>query len=1478
MRKEKVAGNGLGCNSKFLSGFEFFSKETFMNFNEPPLFPHPIEWTLSFSGIFSEFRSLAVLLEKVGAVSHWAVVVESGEGLYVEEGIIKPMSSNSIRSLEWFNVSNYASLGVPLYVDSHIIHEALPLIHTLLSSKGSLPSFSPSIDGCTNITDDLPFLISSVDQNFNYVYVNKYYEIAFHKSREEIIGTTVEELVGQKQFETVKPLILKALAGEHVYEDITVQLTGHANDLHTRYATCSFTPKYVANEVVGVNICIRDQTPLKRITNGLKQFYEITTDMDSSLEEKTQAVLKLGCTILNLPVGIVSHVEGQNYQVMQGIGGPEPGMVFDLGECYCVHTLNRGEVTGFYHAGQSEIATHPCYQTFQLEAYLGVSLKVASSVWGTLNFSSPDARQQDFSEDEYELVKLFGQWLQSELAKDQEQKVAKAADVQQRLILESVHDGIVGVDQNCKITFVNPAAANLIQVDQAQLIGQPITYLLRDRSRKTPGLTHYENLITHAIKRGHKISSKGANFYTDKGDEFPVKFSCTPVEGGEHESLVSVLAFHDISEQKLAENALHQQMELFRSLFMDAPEAIVVTDSDRRIVMANPHTLELFKYRESDLIGQSPDFLYAKNDDFLTVAQAYTDRNTPELAEYQMRYRRADGAEFIAENVRSKIMDDDGNLKGYIIHARDISARLKIESEVNKAQNRLSIATESAGIGVWEMDIQRASLIWDQRMFELYGLARKDEVVDYNFWESLIHPEDLEYVRHESDRVIEAHQDLNIVFRIIREDGEIRYIKANARTATDQDGQPLYLFGTNIDVTERYETEAVLKEAREEAIRASQAKSNFLATMSHEIRTPLNGVLGMAEIMSSSSLNKQQHNYLSIIRSSGESLLELINEILDFSKIESGHFSLDEIDFDLEALVYDLSRLLVVKAESKGIELLVEFNLNENAFVHGDAYRIRQVLTNLVGNAIKFTERGQVIIRLDGSPSTKENEVIIDIQVLDSGIGISEEAIEQLFKAFVQADNSTTRKFGGTGLGLAITKQLVELMGGEIGVTSQVDVGSVFKVSLPLLLAENVEPPVSATKLDHFEKVLVVDDNATNLSILRNQLNQCSIEAEFEQCAVIALDKIVDAAKQSVPYDLLILDYLMPEMDGVKLAELLKDMISEDMRPHIMMISSAGTLSSEDLKGADIDVCLNKPASVRDLKAGFDTILTMPFAKSRIIDQSYSIATLSDENYNEIEMPSAKLLVVEDMKANLAVVKGMLAHYDLLIETAENGVEAVERWEEFSPDIILMDLHMPVMDGLEAIKLIREKEQQLSLAMKTPILALTADIHPDRMEQVYAAGGDGYITKPFKGSELIRAVASWLNVDSNVTTEKEKIEVEDVLNHVALDDTVLSGLEELLGDQVKEVVLAFVEDSEGIMKALNQAIAENSEQEQFYRPAHSLKSVSANIGAMRLSQLALTLEQQAKNEAIKDASSQVAGIARELDYVLEALRQSGRLV
>ncbi|MFD1383690.1 PAS domain S-box protein [Rhodanobacter aciditrophus] len=1437
-----------------------------------------ITWCGDFSLFTPDLAPLAKLSNAAG-VQNWAIISADQTGLLVQAGDLQPHCSDSaLQDLRWQLLPSLGWLGISKDSSEDTSQYFIQLLQSLI--QGSAKSDSLAMREVLTMADSLPFLVSCIDVSFNYEFVNQLYVDLYNRPRESFYGLNVRDIIGDGQFQQVKPLLDRAAAGQHIDEQVVILVPQENGASYERFVDCVFTPRVQEGQVTGIYVCVHDQTFIKRTTLALQKLHSITASENLTFSRKIQEILELGCELFHLPFGIVSHVQGDDYQVEfchSPNGEIEAGAHFHLGECYCVHTLERKDVTGFYHAGESEIATHPCYEQFKLEAYLGVSIHVGGEVWGTLNFSSPHARTKDFSEDEYELLKLFGQWVGAEYSREQDRQALLAAEEQHRLILASVHDGILGINEEDKITFANSAAVDMTGYQIEDLIGRPVCSLLRPQDR----LMNAEPcVVSSAMASGSPITKEGVDFYDQLGRSFPVDFSYRPIPKElEQTGLSAVMTFQDVTEQQAYQVALTQQMELFRSLFMDAPEAIVVTDENRSIVMANPHTLSLFGYSEDQLVGRSPEFLYADKESFKEIGLAYSNPGSSERSEYRMLYRRADGSHFMAENVRSKILDKKGELRGFIIHARDISARLAIEADIEKARNRLSIATLSAGIGVWEMDVNTRALVWDEQMVAIYGIdVPIGEPFGFEAWAELVHPDDLVKMEAAANRSVETGMNLDTDFRINLPSGEQRYIKANAQVAYDEFGAPSYFLGVNYDITERYRTEAILKRAREEAIQASQAKSNFLATMSHEIRTPLNGVLGMAEVLASTELTDRQRYQMDVIRNSGENLLELINEILDFSKIEAGHLSLELADFDLEKLVFDLARLLVVKAEAKGVDLLVQYNLQGISAVHGDAYRIRQILTNLVGNAIKFTQEGEIVISVDGIVDSSSHVLDLAISVSDTGIGIPFHAQGNLFQAFTQADNSTTRRFGGTGLGLAITKQLVDLMGGDIILESEVGVGTTFTIGLSLGLSDQPLPQAAPDQGYAFERVLVVDDNDTNLSILEDQLKRCHINAEFENNALAAIELVLSAASQKRPYELIILDYLMPDMDGLQMSRQIRQQLPVSQWPKVLMISSAGALHSSDLREAGVQVCINKPTSVQELILGLKAVNTMEAAQITVTPDERRI--LEEPPVISNELAGLTVLVVEDMKANLAVAQGMLGQLGVAVEVAENGQLGVEKWLELSPDIILMDLHMPVMDGLTAIKIIRDMES--GTGKRVPIFALTADIQPESMAQVEAAGGDGYISKPFKRKELLETISSKLfNEVSDHSVVEDDLSLTESggkMVQTSVDESVLAGLEEVLGDQVNEIVAAFVHDAKNVFQSFHEIVSKEGEQVDLYRPAHSLKSVSANIGAFHLSELAGQLEKDAQAAENFDAKARIEEIWKEYERVCEHLRRLGKMI
>ena len=537
------------------------------------------------------------------------------------------------------------------------------------------------------------------------------------------------------------------------------------------------------------------------------------------------------------------------------------------------------------------------------------------------------------------------------------------------------------------------------------------------------------------------------------------------------------------------------------------------------------------------------------------------------------------------------------------------------------------------------------------------------------------------------------------------------------------------------DLSETHRQMAELAEARDQAMAADLAKSQFLATMSHEIRTPMNGILGMLDLIRDGSLSQQQRGFLETAEKSSNMLLGIINDILDLSKIEAGKLDLQEIGFDLRSSVEEVTALVATNAVDKEIEVasFVEPNVPEQ--VSGDPYRIRQILLNLMSNAIKFTQRGEVVVHVSAQVSNGpdgDDGVIVRVQVRDTGIGIDAKVAKNLFQPFTQADASTTRRFGGTGLGLVIAKRLVTLMGGEIGVDSRPNQGSTFWFTVRLAKSEN---PIQQTRRDlRGVKMLIVDDNATNRLILENYLGNWGAETESVDGGANALRALLRALNADKPFALAILDMQMPEMDGIELAQRIKGNHAL-AGTRLMMLSSLG-YPGADARHAGIGVSLMKPVRQSMLH---DAVI-------KVMGMAQPIALIPATRRAEPQLRfRAKVLVAEDNAINQKVTSLMLDRYGIEVDVVMNGQLAVEATEnEQDYHLIFMDVHMPIMDGNEATRLIRAREAQAD-RKPLPIVAMTASAAAKDRLACMEAGMDGFISKPLQREQLEAALLRWLS-------------------------------------------------------------------------------------------------------------------------------------
>jgi two-component system sensor histidine kinase/response regulator len=967
--------------------------------------------------------------------------------------------------------------------------------------------------------------------------------------------------------------------------------------------------------------------------------------------------------------------------------------------------------------------------------------------------------------------------------------------------------------------------------------------------------------------------------------------------------------FWDVTARRRAEVSLMQERHLLRGMMDNVPDAIYFKDRNGRYLRINKALADHFRLAEASYADGKTDFdFYSK--DYATAAAAdekailQTGRG---FVNKELREVTADGVVRWLSTTKMPWHDKEGRIVGTVGITRDITDRKRAEAALRESAEQTRLIIDTANDAFVAMDSAGKIIDWNPRAEEVFGWKRK-EALGRLLAETII-----------PERYRQAHTDGLAKFLktgdgpVINRRLEIAAMRRDASefivefTITPIRRGASYVFNAFLhDITSRKEHEQQLQRAKEAAEAASGAKSLFLANMSHEIRTPMNAILGMTDLVLGTELSPLQRDYLAVVQESGESLLLIIDDILDFSKIEAGRLDLNAETFALAESVGDMMKLLALRAHNKGLELAFRVAPDVPDVVIGDRARLRQIIVNLAGNAVKFTDHGEIVLDVsleeNSEAAPNAEEVHVHFSLRDTGMGITPDDQKRIFDAFEQVDNTNTRKFGGAGLGLAISSRLVKLLGGRIWVESELGRGSTFHFTAKFEVAPAGSMDVAPIAEIKGRSVLIVDDNATTRRILDEALRDAGATTATAANAYEAISAVDKARRTGAPFDAVLSDANMPGGDGFVLYQQLQK--SGQSPPLVMLLSSGDRLGDvARCDDAGVRHYLIKPVKASELIAMLTAAISGDLAPASAgttrmsFESSLSAIDLPKPERTVIpalrgtaapppQMRPLNVLLAEDSLVNQKLATGLMQNHGHRITVAHNGQEALAAVEAGSFDLVLMDVQMPIMDGITATRAIREREKAAGTHL--PIIALTAHAMKGDRELCLSAGMDGYVTKPVRAGELFRTIESILGEEAVLdetflsanSPSSNGSEASEPMTNNATPSARLNGtkvdlsvaMEAVQGDRglLKELIQAFLEECPGLIDDIHGAI-ERSDGNALQLSAHRLKGSMRYFGATRAFDQAYILETLGREGNMQAAAEPLAAVRQEIAVLRPAL-------
>ncbi len=1061
---------------------------------------------------------------------------------------------------------------------------------------------------------------------------------------------------------------------------------------------------------------------------------------------------------------------------------------------------------------QGETVTHEhAYKTYQGKTFLGniatKQLKVGSEVINLVRITD------------------ITRYKRAEEAR-------KKSELRYKELIINANDIVFLTDKDGYFTYVNPVGLRISGYDRDEVIGKHFTDLIAPESRLAA-----KRFYTVQFQRRTLNTYFEYAFYTKHGKRIEVGQNVQLIlENGEVIGFQAIA--RDITERKQMMAILEERERLYRAAYDDNPLMLFTLAQDGTILAINQSGAEQLGYKVTELVGCLLTKVIYDEDRVLAMKFIKSSlKNLNKITNWELRKVRKDGS-VIWVRETARVLKDRNNQDLIFIVCEDITDKKTAETRLKESEERYRYLTANlpqTSVMLFDRDLKYILVdgsLNDQERLRSIGIEGKSLAEVHPHLAEIFTP--LYKKALEGDTSVLEHQiDGNFyTFQILPVRNRERKVYAGMVVAQD--------------ITMRKAAEETLMLARDEAEAASRAKSEFLAMMSHEIRTPMNGIIGMISLLQNTPLSKEQREFLETIRSSSDALLEIINDILDFSKIESGKLDLSIDAFDLAECVEDACNLFAPKAAEKQIELICDIPATVPPVIKADASRLRQVLINLLSNAVKFTEKGEVVCSVE---LMEINGLIAELRftVRDTGIGIPADKFDRIFQPFSQVDTYSSRKYGGTGLGTAICERLVKLMGGKIWFESDVGKGTAFHFTLSAPIAPKQCPVVqqNAELLLKGKRIIIVDDNATNRRLLAMQSERWGMTASVTASGRDAIELMDEAEKLSAPFDLALLDMNMPMQNGVELAKTIRARYPNS-KMSMLLLSSASKSEQEEIRAAE---------------SIFSGILLKPVRKNQLFNLIVSTlspkkATESEPRPNEESVKHSKptlpralsILLAEDHLVNQKLMMAMLGKLGYTADLANNGVEVLEKLKSKHYDIILMDIQMPEMDGVEATERIIAEYPPES---RPKIIAVTAHALKGDREKYLALGMDDYLSKPVS----IDAVRGMLEKWSGGTLSPEKSDgvLSQQFSHALLNLETISMLRQLgsatESPVLQELVEIFMRNTPLQLEHLKAAV-KAGDYKSLKEVAHGIKGACMNIGAARMASICIAIEQAAHSQAL----------------------------